>query len=694
MGFLMISSKFFSIFATSNCYLMKKFLFFLTALLSVSLAEAKVSLPQLFQSGMVLQRGKTIPIWGTADAGETVTVTFNKKQYTIVADEQGRWRVDLPKMKAGGPYDLEVRGEKLEVSGEKSEVIEITDIQIGDVWLLSGQSNIDVTIERVYPQYAQEIDTYENPQIRMFRVQNSTSTHGVKDDILPTPINWKPVTKQNAWLFSAVGYFLGKRMFEKTGVPQGIIVNSWGGTPIEAWISADSLQHDYPMLVKRTAFYQSDEYVKAQMKANAEANKQWDALLNESEVKSDKGGVKEYLFATSDCDDSDWKTINQNDWTWRGSGTVWLRQHININKEHARKPARLLLGTLFDQDVTYLNGQEIGHTYYQYPPRRYDIPEGLLREGDNVISVRFINKYGAVHFIPEKPYMLCFGDDRLSQNPMPKDVIPLADTWKMHVGVEMPSCPSGDVSLQNLPTTLYNAVLYPLAPYALNGVVWYQGESNTGNPAPYADYLKKLMGCWRDRWQDQQMPFVIVQLANYDGRQQTGMPRPITYQAEPVNSGWAQLREAQRTAAKADPYAELAVINDLGETVDIHPLRKKEVAERVGFCFDRLVFNDKKVSLAPEIISSEVQDGKVVLTIDQPVLAGTLYEFEIAGEDGKFVNAEATADGNRITILSPLASDLSPQKVRYAWKDNPLKANVRSLSGLPMSSFELELNRK
>ena len=190
------------------------------------------------------------------------------------------------------------------------------------------------------------------------------------------------------------------------------------------------------------------------------------------------------------------------------------------------------------------------------------------------------------------------------------------------------------------------------------------------------------------------MPFVIVQLANYDGRQQTGMPRPITYQAEPVNSGWAQLREAQRTAAKADPYAELAVINDLGETVDIHPLRKKEVAERVGFCFDRLVFNDKKVSLAPEIISSEVQDGKVVLTIDQPVLAGTLYEFEIAGEDGKFVNAEATADGNRITILSPLASDLSPQKVRYAWKDNPLKANVRSLNGLPMSSFELVLNRK
>jgi sialate O-acetylesterase len=652
---------------------MKKILFFLTALLSVSFMEAKVTLPQLFQSGMVLQRGKPIPVWGTADAGETVTITFNKKQYTAVADGQGRWRVDLPTMKAGGPYELRINN------------LELKDILIGDVWLLSGQSNIDVTIERVYPQYVNEIDSYENQNIRLFRVQNDTDTHGVKDDIRPTSINWKPVNKQNAWLFSAVGYFLGKQMYEKNKVAQGIIVNSWGGTPIEAWISADSLQRDYPMLVKRTAFYQNDEYVKAQMKANVEANKQWDALLNQADAVDD--------YTRPDYDDTDWKTINQNDWSWRGIGSVWLRQHININKEHARKPARLLLGTLFDQDVTYLNGQEIGHTYYQYPPRRYDIPEGLLREGDNVIAVRFINKFGAVHFIPEKPYMLCFGDDRLSQNPMPVDVVPLSASWKLHEGVNMPSCPSGDVSLQNLPTTLYNAVLHPLAPYAINGVVWYQGESNTGNPAPYADYLKKLMGCWRDRWQDQQMPFVIVQLANYDGRQQTGFPRPISYESEPVNSGWAQLREAQRTAAKADLYAELAVINDLGETVDIHPLRKKEVAGRIAQCFDRLIYNNK-VKLSPEVVSAEVKDAQIILTLDQPVQSGELYEFEVAGSDGIFHNASATADGNRLTILIPHSTLHTPQILRYAWKDNPRKANVRSLSGLPMSSFELNINNQ
>ena len=314
-----------------------------------------------------------------------------------------------------------------------------------------------------------------------------------------------------------------------------------------------------------------------------------------------------------------------------------------------------------------------------------------------MIAVRFINKFGAVHFIPEKPYMLCFGEDRCSQNPMPKDVISLDPTWKMNVGAEMPNCPSGDISLQNIPTTLYNAVLHPLAPYALNGVVWYQGESNTGNPAPYADYLKKLMGCWRDRWQDQQMPFVVVQLANYDGRQQTGFPRPITPQTEPMNSGWAQLREAQRTTAKADPYAALAVINDLGETVDIHPLRKKEVAERIGLCFDRLVYNNK-VSLSPEVISSEIQDGTIILTLDQPVQNGAMNTFEVAAADGDrvFQNVQAQAEGNQITLTLP--EDFHPLStafaVRYAWKDNPLSANVRSLTGLPMSSFELIVNRK
>ena len=631
--------------------------------------EAKVTLPQLFQNGMVMQRNKAIPVWGKADAGEAVTVTLNKKKVETTADANGRWRVDLPKMKAGGPFQLTVNE------------LTIDNVLIGDVWLLSGQSNIDVTIERVYPNYSDEIDHFSLDKVRLFRVQNETSTHGVKDDIRPTNINWKPLTKENAWFFSAVGSFLGKRMFEETGVAQGVIVNSWGGTPIEAWISADSLMTDYPMLIKRLAIYQNDQYVRAQAQANNEANRRWNELLDKVD------GTSSYQLST--YKDDDWQTIDQNNWSWRGTGSVWLRQHITIDKEHAGKPARLLLGTLYDQDITYLNGQRIGSTGYQYPPRRYDIPEGLLQEGDNVITIRFINKNGAVHFIPEKPYMLCFGDDRFSQNPMPKDVIPLSPSWKFHLGVEMPPCPGGDVSLQNLPTTLYNAVLYPLAPYAISGVVWYQGESNTGNPAPYADYLKKLIGCWRDLWQEPQMPFVVAQLANYDGRQQTGFPRPIVYQAEPSNSGWAQLREAQRTVAKNMDNVELASAIDLGETVDIHPLRKREVAERIALCFDRMVYNNKKVRLMPEIVSTKVEGSTVTLTFDQPLRpCSELFEFEVAGPDGHFRNAKARAEGTSVIITSPITT---PTRVRHAWKDNPLRLNAYAESGLPVGPFEQEL---
>ncbi|MBR6868091.1 MAG: sialate O-acetylesterase [Prevotella sp.] len=640
--------------------------------------NAKVTLPQLFQDGMVLQREKTIPVWGKADAGEAVSVKLNKKTCQTTATADGRWRVDLPKMKAGGPYILTVND------------VELKDVFIGDVWLLSGQSNIDVTVERVYPWYTTDIDNYENPKIRLFRVQNETDTHGVRDDIRPTTINWKPVNRENAWLFSAMGYFLGRRMYEKTHVAQGIIVNSWGGTPIEAWLSADSLNQHYPMLVEKTRLYQNDEYIRTQQRANMLMSQQWNKLLDER----DPG--KKADFTAFDYDDSKWTKVNQYSMEWakkgkRGIiGTIWLRQHVTIDKDHAGKPARLLLGTLFDSDVTYLNGKQIGTTGYQYPPRRYDIPEGLLREGDNVITVRFINKYGTAHFIPEKPYLIAFGDDRKSMNPMPKDIVTLSETWLHHAGAEMLSCPSADVSLQNLPTTLYNAVLYPLAPYALSGVVWYQGESNTGNPRPYEHYLTMLVTGWRQLWQQPELPFTIVQLANHDGRQQTGNPSPLTPQIEPQpNSGWAQLREAQRLVAKKLDNVELASAIDLGEPVDIHPLRKREVAERIGLCFDRTVYHDKKVKLMPEIVGTNIDGRTVTLTFDQPLRPNlALCEFEVAGSDGHFSNAAARAVGNTVIIDSPIDN---PVRVRHAWKDNPIQLNAYSQTGLPIGPFEISL---
>lgn len=637
----------------------------ISLLLLVLFAHAKVQLPQLFQSGMVVQRGKKVPVWGTATPGERISIRFNKFQTIIIADSNGRFHTELPAMKAGGPYTLMV--------GD----IVLTNVLVGDVWLCSGQSNMDVTIERVYPQYVEEINQLSNPNVRLFRVQNETNTHGVQEDIRPTAINWKPLTKDDAWLFSALGSFLGKRMFEKTGVPQGIIVNSWGGTPVEAWVSADSLEKDYPLYVEKTRLYQSDDFVKAQARANQLADQRWNELLDASDP-----GIQEH-FTSPDYDDTAWETVNQYSMEWakkngRGIiGSIWLRQHIQVDKAHAGKPARLLLGTLFDADITYLNGKEIGHTYYQYPPRRYDIPEGLLREGDNVITVRFVNKYGTAHFIKEKPYMIAFGEDRFSLNPLPKDIIPLCESWKHHAGAEMPSCPSGDVSLQNLPTTLYNAVVYPLAPFAISGVVWYQGESNTGNPAPYADLLQKMIGNWRTLWKSPRLPFCVVQLANH--MEPSEQPQPY--------SGWARLREAQRQVTINDPYAALAVAIDLGETVDIHPLRKKEVAERVGLCMDNLVYG-KKVALSPQPVSAKTENGQVIVTFDQPLQEGEQAEFELAGKDMRFVNVKAVAKGNQVLLESPIPE---PAIVRYAWKDNPLRARLYSKHDLPATPFELQI---
>ena len=640
---------------------MRKALILLFALVSASVADAKVVLPQLFQSGMVMQRGKSIPVWGQADAGETVSVTFKKKTYTTTAGADGSWRVDLPQQKAGGPFQLTVND------------LVIDNCLIGDVWLLSGQSNIDVTIERVYPQYGKVIDDYSNERIRMFRVQTDTDTHGPKRDVKPTPINWKPVTKDNAWLFSAVGYFLGREMFAKTGVPQGVIVNSVGGTPIQAWLDADTLRQHFPEELQRTVFFQDDEMVRSIQRANMMAQNRWQKMLTDT----DPGFADHY--ADRDYDDSQWllksafNTVNGRQLSqnltrdFRYTGSFWARQHIIVDAAHAGQQCRLLVGTLYDADQTYVNGRQVGSTGYQYPPRRYTIPEGVLVEGDNALSVRFVTKGGAPHFIPEKPYKLIFDDGT---------EIALSDEWRIHEGARMPQCPGADGGGQNLPTVLYNAMLYPLAPYALTGMVWYQGESNTGGDARhYETWLTELVTGWRQLWQQPDLPFMVVQLANF-----------MDPSDKPQDTGWSQVREAQRLVAKRQPNTELACIIDLGETVDIHPLRKQEVAQRIALGFEHMLWN-KKVLLSPEVVSATVNGSTVTLTLDQPLRDnGQLFEFELAGADGRFQNAEATGQGNIITVTSPVAA---PVRLRYAWKNNPLRANVFGTTGLPMAPMEL-----
>ena len=635
------------------CTCMKKTttLFWVLAL-CFSFCNAKVRMPQIFQSGMVLQRGTDIPVWGQADPNETVTVTLNKKTCTTIADENGKWCVNLPAMKAGGPYVLDINSQ-----------LTINDVMIGDVWLCSGQSNMETTLERVSPQYADELND-SNALVRLFHVQYQTDIYKPSTDLRPT--SWKRLNRQNAWKFSALGYFLGKQLQHEKVVAQGIIESAWGGTPIEAWIAGDSLAKYYPVLYRQTQLFQNEEFVQSQQRAASLANRLWQEMLD----KDDPGMG---LFPRSDYDDSGWTVVDQDNLLpekqeWIGS--LWLRQHIHINKEHAGKAAQLLLGTLYDSDITYVNGQQVGSTGYQYPPRRYQIPADLLHEGDNVITIRFVNKVGKPYFYKQKPYQFVFDID---------DVQPLERRWKLQTGVEMPHNVSNGINLHYQPSVLFNGMISPLAPYAVAGVVWYQGESNADSDmaSEYAPLLRLMMANWRQAFERPELPFVIVQLANYREPSE-----------QPQNTGWSVVREAQRLVAREDANAELSVTIDRGETVDIHPLRKKDVAQRVALAFEHLLWNPR-VTLSPEVVKATIEGDHIVCILSDPLLQdGPLFEFEVADRNGNFVNAKAEGKGNRIVIHSTVSNPIS---VRYAWKNNPIRANVYGKNGLPMSPFQMEI---
>ncbi len=616
------------------------------------MVHAAVRLPRLFSDGMVLQRNKPLTIWGWAEAGEEVSLQIGKACATATADSDGRWRAMLPPQKAGGPLTL--------TASSATGSVTVGDVWIGDVWLCSGQSNIDTNIERVYPQYPQEIDADSTGRVRLFRVENEAALDGPHSDVRSE--GWRTLSKANAWRFTAIGYFLGKRMAAATGVVQGIVQSSWGGTPIEAWLPADTMAIIDPRGMVQSPLYADAELSQLAQHLNARTAARWDELLQQSDPGIAGG------WATESYDDSAWPQAEQ--WAlpvprWGFCGTYWVRQDIHVDALHAGQACRLEVGTLIDADYTYINGQQVGHTGYQYPPRRYTVPTGLLHEGRNVLTVRFVNRGSCPAFVQGKPYRITFDDGTQ---------IPLSSQWRVHDGTQMPQQPSFPTGQQNMAVAEWNGMLAPLAPMTMAGVVWYQGESNTGKAELYERQLTALMRSWRTLFEQPELPFAVVQLANF--MQPSAMPQ---------ESGWARLRESQRRATHADERAGLVVALDLGEANDIHPLRKKEVAERAALVFDKLVFGKKNIQLSPAPLSAARCGEDVTVTFDQPLCDGAVGGFELCGDDGKFHNVEATAKGNSVTLHG------SGNRVRYAWKDNPVEANLRGTkSNLPATSFEIK----
>ena len=533
----------------------------LLCLCATSMVNAKVKLPALISDGMVLQREQPIKVWGTADAGESVQVKFLKNAtptgvkggklkatYPATADENGQWSLTLPAMKPGGPYILQVND------------IELKDILVGDVWLCSGQSNMELPVSRVTDMFRDEISAYENTNIRQLKVPNIFNFHAPQTD-LPDYVAWKPLTQENVMNFSALGYFFAKAMYEKNNIPVGLINSSWGGTPVEAWISEEGLK-EFPKYINDKRQYEDDAYLKSIKQTEGLSFYRWNTSL----YRGDAGLHEATPWYAANYNDKDWKTVDlfSTDWGTNGlnpiNGSHWFRKEVEVPQDWNGKEATLRLGCIVDADSVYVNGTFVGTVSYQYPPRIYTIPAGVLKAGKNTVTIRLISNNGYPHFVKEKPYKIVCGNEEVS----------LQGEWKYRLGASMPPAP-GMMFFCYKPVCLYNAMIAPLQNYGICGVLWYQGESNVDRRNEYAALLTAMIADWRSTFGNPELPFYIVELADFLSRDDVS-----------GRQAWAEMRKEQAKVAETNRNTRLIRNSDLGEWNDIHPLDKKTLGQRAA----------------------------------------------------------------------------------------------------------------
>ena len=640
--------------------------------------RAEVRTPRFITDGMVLQRADTAAVWGTADPGEAVSVTFLKHTYSVTADATGHWLVRIPTTKlrnGGGPYTMTIADRTLR------------DVYVGDVWLCSGQSNMDLHTARLVDLYKQEFDTYSNPRIHLMQTGRNPSTAAPAEDVDERGYYaWEALSPERVGHWSGIGYFFAREMYDRSGgVPQGIIAASMGGSDIAAWCSREVLSEQAPYKVADLDRLCTDGY---QQRA-AELSRVSGAKYNELRDAEDPGLKGQWM--NTDCDDTSWETIDQyapslaradgQDWI----GTLWLRREFDVPSDLVGQDSLLRLGCLVDADVTYVNGVKVGETGYQYPPRKYTLQQGLIKAGRNVVCVRLMSGGIPMHFVPEKPYKLIFHGGR---------EVSLEGQWKMHRGVMMPR-QAGYYNVSNATgASLYNNVIHPLLPYRVAGIIWYQGETNAGRPEEYGRLLPAMISDWRKSFGP--VPAIICGLANYMERHADAN----------YNGGWARLREAQRLSAEQLEDAGLVTNIDLGEWNDIHPLNKREVARRCALQMERMAYPARKGKTATEAVEGPayhhvtIADGRVRISFREGTAEGLeLREahphsqhdavivssgFSIAGADGVFYWAEARVEGNEVVVWSDKVPQ--PTVVRYAWDDDPI-VTLYNAAGLPAPSF-------
>lgn len=622
-------------------------------------ALSEISLPKLISDGAILQRDTPLKIWGWADTGEAVELQFNNESYEAKTDQSGNWVIILPAQKAGGPYQMTFIGKNQ---------ISLNDILFGEVWLCSGQSNMELTMKRLRDKYPEVIVKSKNDMIRQFLVPDQYDFISENKDLESG--SWKAANTDNIFDFSGVAYFFACALYDKYQVPIGLINSAMGGSPVEAWMSEDALK-EFPETFAELQRFKDKDLIKDIQQKDKSRRDGWYQDLNEKDL----GFVSGEEWFLDKTDDSKWAEMHvPNFWENQGlentNGVVWFRKTIDVSKAMLGKKAKLWLGRIVDQDHVYVNGEYVGSTGYQYPPRKYQVPLDLLREGKNTITVRIINEQSKGGFILDKPYFLSAGDHSIN----------LIGKWKYRLGTTMTPLAS-QTFIRWKPGGLYNKMIAPLTNYKIKGVIWYQGESNTGNPSGYAATFPAMINNWRESWQIGNFPFLYVQLASF-----------MKSTTEPVESNWAELRQAQ-LGTLSTPNTGMVVTTDLGEWNDIHPHNKKDVGERLAQLAYKLAYNETGTKSSPTPKSHSFHKNKVKIDFYndgaklRSINGQSLHGFEISDDGKNFYKADAKVKGNGVVVCHKKIKN--PIAVRYAWSNNPVLANLFSSNGLPVSPFEI-----
>lgn len=613
--------------------------------------QKKLRLPKILGAGCVLQQGKGTRIWGWCAPGKKVTVVFQGQKKNGQADAEGRFEILLGEILPGTDFTLKVCTDREEKS--------ISPVSVGEVLVCAGQSNMELPMERVREKFPEEFDQGGCPAVHIYKVAEWPDFQKPLSD--NRQARWFSCTGEDLNHATALGYFLGKELSAEKGVPVGILDLSLGGTPSQAWTSREGLE-GCPDLLADADQYRDTEYRERTVREREEAEQEWlEALL--AQEKETAGAP--------------WKDIQVPGCLSRQGlkdfcGQLYLKRNFYVEKEHAGKPALLRFGMLADRDKMYINGVFTGETDNRYPPRCYQILQGVLKEGENELLVKMICQNGDGRITPGKIYEIRTDSGKR---------IPLSGTWKYQIRGVCGKCVPYDTPSRK-PVGLFQGMVAPCLPYTVKGVVWYQGESNEGDPGRYEELLQRLILDWRKHWKQERLPFVIIQLPGCD----TDI---ASFDA------WPRIRQAQKKA-EILPDTVMTVNLDLGEANDLHPLDKKSVAHRAFLAVRHLMYGEQVIFKGPEAKHCMRQGEDIILEFETNAPGGLVTKegetpgnFQAAGKDGKFCPIEVQIEKDLVRLFPEKGKQ--PEKIRYAWSNVPEKGLLYNEAGLPAGPFEIEI---